>query len=104
MDMTVDELRDRMQADPPLTLVDVRQPEEHAICRIEGSRLIPLGELNARLSELNPDAPIAVYCKSGVRSASAVGLMRARGFRDVRNVAGGILAWIDRVDPSLPRY
>jgi adenylyltransferase/sulfurtransferase len=71
---------------------------------VPGSILIPLGELERRLSELDRSSPMAVYCKSGGRSARAVALLKEHGFDRARNVAGGILAWIDQVDPSLPRY
>jgi adenylyltransferase/sulfurtransferase len=66
--------------------------------------LIPLSEISKRIGELDPAAEIAVHCKSGVRSAKACGVLRQAGFRHVRNVAGGILAWSDKVDPSVPKY
>ena len=88
-------------------LLDVREPREFDIARIPGSVLIPLGELPKRLNELpqGPEAPdIIVHCKSGVRSAKAVNLLREQGFDRVQNLQGGILAWISRIDPSLHRY
>jgi adenylyltransferase/sulfurtransferase len=91
----------------PLWILDVREPREFEICRIPGSTLIPLGELPKRLSEIprGADAPeIVVHCKMGGRSAKAVGLLRDHGITNVRNLTGGILAWIDRVDPTLPKY
>jgi adenylyltransferase/sulfurtransferase len=87
----------------PLVL-DVRNPEEIAVCRIAGSTVIPLPELADRLGELDKAAPIVVHCKSGARSAKAVALMREAGFADLRNLTGGILAWIKDVDPSLSTY
>jgi molybdopterin/thiamine biosynthesis adenylyltransferase/rhodanese-related sulfurtransferase len=87
----------------PLVL-DVRNPEEIIICRIAGSTVIPLPELADRLGELDKSAPIVVHCKSGGRSAKAVALMREAGFANLRNLTGGILAWIKDVDPSLPVY
>lgn len=87
----------------PLVL-DVRNPEEIAVCRIAGSTVIPLPELADRLGELDKTAAIVVHCKSGARSAKAVALMREAGFADLRNLTGGILAWIKDVDPSLPVY
>ena len=85
-------------------LLDVRNQEEFAICRIEGARLIPAHELPARIGELNPDDDIVVYCHVGVRSARAASFLRERGYRRVRNLAGGIDAWARQIDPALPRY
>ncbi len=98
------ELAARLQGEAPPLLLDVRTPEEAAICRIDGAILIPLAELERRRGELEPARPLVVYCKSGVRSARAVALLREAGFRDVKNLAGGILAWADDVNPSLPKY
>ena len=84
--------------------LDVREPNEYQICRIEGSKLIPLGELASRTAELDPDREMVVHCKMGGRSATAVALLQARGFTRVRNLKGGILSWIDRVDPSQSKY
>jgi adenylyltransferase/sulfurtransferase len=85
-------------------LLDVRNPEEIAICRIEGSTVIPLPELEGRLGELDPAVPMVVHCKSGMRSAKAIALLRTHGFTRLRNLTGGILGWIKDVDPSLPSY
>ena len=89
--------------DAPL-LLDVRQPEEHAYVRLEGSRLIPLPELAARLEELAKDAPLVAYCHHGVRSRYAALLLRAHGFTRAQSLAGGIDAWTRRIDPALPLY
>jgi adenylyltransferase/sulfurtransferase len=103
-DMTVRELKARMErGDPPL-VVDVREPYEFDICRIPGAVLIPLARLADRLSELDPGREVILQCKSGARSARATALLRDRGFVNARNLAGGILAWIDQVDPSQPKY
>ena len=85
-------------------ILDVREPHEFEICRIPGSTLIPLGSLDTRIAELARDWDIVVHCRSGVRSAKAVKLLREAGFGKVRNLAGGILAWSDEVDPSVPKY
>jgi len=85
-------------------VLDVRNPEEIAICRIEGSTVIPLPELAARLEELDRGRATVVHCKSGKRSAQAIALLRDAGFLHVRNLDGGILAWIKDVDPTLPTY
>jgi sulfur-carrier protein adenylyltransferase/sulfurtransferase len=98
------ELKERLDRGEPIVIVDVREPQEYQINRIEGSRLIPLGELPQRFEELDENAAIVMQCKSGVRSAKATGFLRSIGFKNVRNLAGGILGWIDQVDPSQPKY
>lgn len=98
------ELKERLDKGEPIVVVDVREPQEYQINRIEGSKLIPLGELPQRYEELDPNAAIVCQCKSGVRSAKATGFLRSIGFKNVRNLAGGILGWIDQVDPSQPKY
>jgi sulfur-carrier protein adenylyltransferase/sulfurtransferase len=102
-----DELKARLDRHDPIWILDVREPNEYEICRIPGSTLIPLGELPRRLDELphGPGAPqIVVHCKVGARSANAVALLRQKGFPRATNLRGGILSWIDRVDPSQPKY
>ena len=103
-DMTALELKERLDRGEPIVIVDVREPQEYRINRIEGSKLIPLGELPQRYEELDSNAAIVCQCKSGVRSAKAAGFLRSIGFKNVRNLAGGILGWIDQVDPSQPKY
>jgi len=104
LETTVEDLKALRASGRPFFLLDVREPQEFQICRIPDSTLIPLGQLPARLSEVPADAPeIIVHCKSGVRSAKAVRLLREHGIT-ARNLKGGILAWIDRVDPTLPKY
>jgi len=85
-------------------LLDVREPHEYQICRIPGSVLIPLGELPRRVNELDPAAEMVVHCKSGIRSAKAIEFLKQAGFRKLQNLAGGILAWSDKVDPTVPKY
>ena len=101
---SVEGLKRRLDAGDDLLLLDVREPQEHQICAIPGSTLIPLGDLPSRLAELEGRRDIVVHCKSGVRSAKAVKLLREAGFDDAANLKGGILAWIEHVDPSLPKY
>jgi len=98
------ELKERLDRGEPLVIVDVREPQEYQINRIEGSTLIPLGELPQRYEELDPNAAIVMQCRSGARSAKATGFLRSIGFKNVRNLAGGILGWIDQVDPTQPKY
>ena len=103
-DVRVEQLQARLDRKDDVFLLDVREPQEYQICRIPGSTLIPLGDLPRRLSELEGRADMIVHCKSGVRSAKAVKLLHEAGFKRARNLRGGILAWIDRIDPSLPKY
>jgi sulfur-carrier protein adenylyltransferase/sulfurtransferase len=98
------ELKALMERGPRPFVLDVRNPEEIAICRIAGSTVIPLPELPNRLGELHPSTPMIVHCKSGVRSAKAIALLQSAGFSQLKNLKGGILAWIQDVDPSLPAY
>jgi len=99
--VTVQELNEARQTKAPHFLLDVREPAEYAVGRIEGSKFIPLGELESRLAELPRDQRILVHCKAGGRSAKAVGLLRQHGFNDAWNVAGGIIAWSKEIDPSV---
>ena len=98
------ELKRRIDAGERVVLLDVREPFEYAFCRIENSKLIPLGELGRRMGELERSAEIVVYCHTGVRSARAVEFLSSEGFRRVRNLKGGIRAWAEEVDPKMPIY
>ena len=98
------ELKAKLDRGQSPFILDVRNPEEIAICRISGSTVIPLPELPGRLGELDRSIPIVVHCKSGARSAKAIALMKEAGFSRLSNLTGGILAWIKDVDPSLPSY
>jgi adenylyltransferase/sulfurtransferase len=97
-------LQERMQSGQPFVLLDVREPFEFEIARIEGANLIPLGELPQRTNELDPEAEIFVLCHSGMRSERAAEFLRSAGFSRVANVTGGIDAWSEEVDPNVPRY
>jgi adenylyltransferase/sulfurtransferase len=103
-EITSVELKQRLDRGDKLKLVDVREPNEYQINRIPGTTLIPLGEVERRLSELNPEDEIVVHCKLGGRSAKAADILRAKGFKRVLNLKGGILDWIDKVDPTQPKY
>lgn len=106
-EITVEQLAVRLaEASNSTALLDVRQPEEHAIASLPGSTLIPLPELTARAGELTTAAGhlLIVYCHHGIRSRSAATLLERLGFRDVVSLAGGIDAWSQRVDPAVPRY
>jgi sulfur-carrier protein adenylyltransferase/sulfurtransferase len=97
-------LRDERHRNPALLLLDVREPFEWDIAHLEGARLIPLGQLPARLGELDGHADIVAYCHHGMRSLQAVEMLRAAGFSKVRSLDGGIDAWAREVEPNLPRY
>ncbi len=103
-EITPIELKRLMDSGQSPVLVDVREPHEFQICRIPGSILIPLGELPARANELNSADDIVVHCRMGPRSAQAVNFLVQAGFRKIKNLKGGILAWSDQVDPSVPKY
>jgi adenylyltransferase/sulfurtransferase len=102
-EISVEELRLRQEAGAAPPLLDVREPHEAGICTL-GGRLIPLGDLPGRLGELDPSLGWVVYCRSGRRSARAVALLRDAGFAGARNLAGGVLAWAERIDPRMARY
>src|SRR5690348_3032663 len=103
VEMQVEELKRRLDAGEDLFVLDVREPHEYQICNI-GGHLIPLGDLPKRVSELDSSREIVAHCRSGVRSAKAVNFLQQAGFKKVHNLAGGILAWADRVDPKMPKY
>lgn len=105
-EITATELKRRLDAGEPLAIVDVREPWEWEIGNLasRGARLIPLGELEERLGEIDPAGEMVLQCRSGARSADALRFLRERGFRRLHNLRGGILAWADEVDPTLPRY
>ena len=98
------EVKAKLDRGDSFTLLDVREPHEYQIAKIPGSLLIPLGELPKRLNELNPAAEVVTQCKSGARSQKALELLKQNGFGNVRNMTGGITAWSDKVDPSVPKY
>jgi adenylyltransferase/sulfurtransferase len=102
-DVTVRELADRLEAHEEFSLIDVREPYEWEIGRIPGARLIPLGTLPMAMSSIDATRDVVVYCRTGARSANAARQLRAAGFR-AANLVGGIHAWSDEVDPSIPKY
>ena len=103
-DITAGELAERMKQGKAVRLLDVREPHELQISRMEGATLLPLGQLAARLSELDSAEEMVVFCKSGTRSARALELLLSAGFRRVKNLKGGINSWAREIDPSLPIY
>jgi adenylyltransferase/sulfurtransferase len=103
-EITPVELKRRLDAKEDVLVLDVREPQEYQINRIAGSTLIPLGELPRRYRELDPEQEIVTQCKMGQRSAKAMDFLRSVGFTKVKNLRGGIIGWIDQVDPSQPKY
>ncbi len=103
-EITVEELKQRLDRGDDLVVLDVREPHEFDIVRIEGSTVIPLGELSRRVAELDRARDLVVQCKVGGRSAKAVGILREQGFDRAVNLAGGILAWVDRIEPHKSKY
>jgi molybdopterin/thiamine biosynthesis adenylyltransferase/rhodanese-related sulfurtransferase len=101
---TVEELKRRLDRKEDIFILDVRNPPEYAICQIPGSKLLPLPELPQRFSELDKNREIIVHCKSGMRSAKAVQFLREQGFTKLKNLKGGILAWAEQIDPTMPKY
>jgi adenylyltransferase/sulfurtransferase len=102
-EISVEEFKRRLDRGDDLFVLDVREPHEYQICNL-GGYLMPLGDVPKRVHELDSSREIVVHCRSGVRSAKAVDFLRQAGFRKVQNLAGGILAWADRIDPSVPKY
>ena len=102
-EMTVEELKRRLDAKEDLFVLDVREPHEYQISNLNGY-LLPLGDLPQRVHELDTSREIVAHCRSGVRSAKAVDFLRQAGFKKVHNLQGGILAWADKIDPTMPKY
>ncbi len=101
--MHVEALKQRIDQNDAPFILDVREPHEYALCNI-GGMLIPLNDLPRRIGELDPNRETVVHCRTGGRSAKAVEFLRANGFKDVKNLAGGILAWAQKIDPKMPQY
>lgn len=104
LEITVEATRDLMASDAGVVLLDVREPDELAICRMGATHHIPLGQLGERWEELPREARILVHCHHGGRSLRATQFLRAKGLAGVSNVQGGVEAWSRRIDPSVPRY
>ncbi|PCI42929.1 MAG: molybdenum cofactor biosynthesis protein MoeB [Proteobacteria bacterium] len=103
-DITPKDLKDMMDANADLYVLDVREPHEIAICTIEGTKKIPLGDVSERYLEVPKDQEVVVHCKLGGRSAQAVEFLQSKGYTNVKNLAGGIIRWADDVDASLTKY
>jgi adenylyltransferase/sulfurtransferase len=103
-DIAPDQLKRRIDAGENVFVLDVRNPNEFAICRIPGTVLVPLPELPARFAEVPRDREVIVHCKSGMRSAKAIEFLKAQGYTKLVNLTGGILGWAEKVDPGMVRY
>ena len=104
-EITVAELKEKMDAGEDIELIDVRQPDEYAYAKIEGAKLIPLGEIMQRKDEIDASKEIIVHCKMGGRSARAIEALQQMGFEgDMANLVGGITAWSNIIDPNEPKY
>ena len=103
-DITAQELASKLEASGSLRLIDVREPHELEISHLEGAELIPLGQFASRLSELDSSEEIVLFCKAGTRSTRALEILASAGFKKIKNLKGGINAWAQKVDPSLPIY
>jgi rhodanese-related sulfurtransferase len=99
----VEDLKQRLDNKEDVFILDVREPHEYQICNI-GGHMIPLNDLPKRVGELDPARETVVHCRSGMRSAKAVEFLQQSGFKDVKNLAGGILAWAEKIDPKMTKY
>jgi adenylyltransferase/sulfurtransferase len=104
-EMTATELKRRLERGDDLQIIDVREPNEYQIGRLEESKLIPLGQVVGRMSEIDESRETVIHCKGGVRSAKAIEALKRAGYGGrLINLKGGITAWSDEVDPTVPKY
>jgi len=104
LDVTAAELKKRLDAGERLLLVDVREPWEWDVCRIEGAKLIPMRTIPANLQALDVEEPVICYCHHGMRSLDVAVWLRKQGVESARSLAGGIERWSMEIDPKVPRY
>jgi rhodanese-related sulfurtransferase len=104
-EISATDLKARIDAGDDIQLIDVRQPDENAFARIEGAKLIPLGEILSRMGELDETRETVIHCKMGGRSAKAMEVLQQAGFKGkMKNLKGGITAWSNEVDSKVPKY
>lgn len=104
-EITATELKERLDRGDDVQIIDVREPAEYAVARIPDSKHIPLGQVVSRMSEIDPERDTVVHCKMGGRSARAIEALKRAGFTgSLTNLKGGITAWSNEVDPSVPKY
>lgn len=101
-DITVEEFKQKLDTGAAVVVLDVREPDEVAVSRLPGSVHIPMREIPARLAELDPDAEIICHCRMGGRSAKVVEFLRQQGFTNIRNLAGGLMEWAKKFEPTMP--
>jgi len=104
IEISVREVKQRLDRGEKLLLVDVREPHEHAVCHIEGALLIPMGSIPAHLQRLDIDEDVVCFCHHGMRSLDVANWLRAQGVKSAKSMAGGIDRWSLEVDPAVPRY
>ncbi len=103
-DISCEDLRTKLDAKEHFVLLDVREQDEYDICHFDNALLIPLGDLKERYHTLDTEIPVIVYCKMGGRSAQASAFLMEKGFKDVKNLDGGIRRWSLDIDPDMPMY
>jgi rhodanese-related sulfurtransferase len=104
LEITPRQVKDRLDRGEKLFLVDVREPHEHAFCRIEGAVLIPMGTIPANLQKLDADEDVICFCHHGMRSLDVANWLRQQGVPSAKSMAGGIERWSTEIDPTVPRY
>ena len=104
LEITPADVKSRLEQGEKLVLIDVREPWEHQICRIEGAKLVPLGSLAASLKTLPDVDEVICYCHHGMRSLDAAAWLRFQGIEKAKSLAGGIERWSVEIDPKVPRY
>lgn len=105
LEVTCAELHAKQQAGEQVALIDCREPLEHEIVQLPGARLLPMGEIPSRVTEIaGLEGQVVVYCHHGMRSAQTAQWLRANGVPEAQSLAGGVEAWAEQIDPSLPRY
>ncbi len=104
LEITPAELKQKLDAGEKLVLIDVREPWEHEICRIDGARLLPMRMIPANLQSLDVDEPVICYCHHGMRSLDVTVWLQKQGVESARSLAGGIERWSTEIDPKVPRY
>jgi sulfur-carrier protein adenylyltransferase/sulfurtransferase len=104
-EISATDLKRRMDEGSDIQLIDVRQPDEYNFARIDGAKLIPLGEILNRMNEIDQNRETVIHCKMGGRSARAIDALQRAGFKgELKNLKGGITAWSNEVDPKVPKY
>jgi adenylyltransferase/sulfurtransferase len=102
--ISVSELKERMDRGEKPYLLDIREPHERTIAKLDDDKHIPMNDIPARMAELDQSREMVVYCRSGGRSSSVCSYLRQQGFSKVINLSGGILAWADQIDPKIKKY